>query len=34
MLNYQYNEELIPITLIAKDYGKSARASKKIKVPN
>ena len=26
MLNYQYNEELIPITLIAKDYGKSAKA--------
>ena len=26
ILNYQHNKELIPITLIAKDYGKSARA--------
>ena len=28
MLNYQNNKELIPITLIAKDYGKSAKAFK------
>lgn len=26
MINYQYNKDLIPITLIAKDYGKSGKA--------
>ena len=31
MLNYQNNKELIPITLITKDYGKSAKAFKKQK---
>ena len=30
ILNYQHNKELIPITLIAKDYGKSARAFNKL----
>ena len=30
MLNYQNNKELIPITLIAKDYGKSAKAFNKL----
>ena len=30
MLNHQYNKELIPITLIAKDYGKSAKAFNKL----
>ena len=30
ILNYQHNKELIPITLFAKDYGKSARAFNKL----